>query len=580
MKRMDWKLYVSMLAMVSLLVLMSGRMTTYAVGEEQQPFSIVIFKKDALLFEKEYSLKELLGLPQTRQRYTSMNDDDSPELILAEGVLFSDLLKNLGLTQKDLKSIRIYSAEGWNRGFVPKFLLGSTRYFYPSFIKQAKPEWEQPAPEDPPVPFGGDIVNPDTDGEPAVTVKTPEENEVEVTPILALKTYQSLAADGEDWSKLQSNDGIRICYGQLNPSDVCSTLYGSNLNRIEFTLTEKSSYGLPEGEQPLQVEDGVVVTVDRYNDKKVHGSATDPDTNVTIEEIPSELTIRVGYFGYEYQVLKTVTIDDLKKLPIVKQAYTVRQGNRLIVESVMGVRLVDLLAAAGIYQNQVRYFYFYTADSGPEPKLEISKKALMNIPRFYYPKLPTRWEGTTGMPRSGAAVNAVKVDPVLTFRDHWDAGATAPNFYSMDGTNRFRLALGQMTTRDENGAQWVKWLHTIDVMLSGAPPTVGNDGTGMAGAPITRGGSGETATHPEQNTVPKPSEQPVPEEPVTQGDTENPDGFSRKWHLYEVTNLESSSVEREDETACLPLMSGAILLIAFSGAAGRYWQYKKELEEL
>lgn len=544
MKRINQKL--CLLTVVALLILVTNSITTHAAEQQQQTFSIAIIKNDTLVYEKQYSLEELAGLPQTRQLYTSMNDDFSPEVILTEGILLSDLLKNLGLKQEDLKSLRIYSSEGWNRGFTSKFLVGSTRYAYPTLMNDPGQE---------------------------VDIRKQKEGAVEVTPMLALKSFQNLATGGEDWSKLNSNDGIRICYGQLTPSDICSTLYGSNLNRIEFNLNEKSSYGLAAGEQAPQIEDGVVVTVDRYNDKKILGPVTDQDTNVTIDKVPSELTIRLGYFGHEFQLLKTLTIDDLKKLPIVKQAYTIRKGKQLIVETVMGVRVSDLLASLGIYQDQVKYFYFYTADSGEATKLEISKKSLMDVMRYYYPKLPLRWDSSKGTPQSGAAVHPIPVDPVLAFRDHWDVGATAPDFYSMNGNDRFGLVMGQMTTTEENGAQSAKWIHTIDVMLSGAPPDMGKNGTGAAGISISKGGKKPVANS-EQTTAVKPSEKQDSQEMAMQGDTAKSDGSLRSWHLYEVTNPESTSVQRNDETFIRLMLLSIILFVAVTGATRRYWQYK------
>ena len=92
------------LAVASLLLLALSLVPVGAMGETgggtgSPQFSIAIYRSDTLLFEQEYTWEELASLPWTRQRYTSMNDDGSAELILAEGVLFSDLLARLQLEQ-------------------------------------------------------------------------------------------------------------------------------------------------------------------------------------------------------------------------------------------------------------------------------------------------------------------------------------------------------------------------------------------------------------------------------------------------------------------------------------------------
>ena len=587
------------LAVASLLLLALSLVPVGAMGETgggtgSPQFSIAIYRSDTLLFEQEYTWEELTSLPWTRQRYTSMNDDGSAELILAEGVLFSDLLARLELEQEDLKAIRVYSSEGWNRGFVPNFLLGSTRYFYPDYIspltQESKPEEAQGEQTAAPPEEGGreDGLQTPQEGTAAPAEATPASAvpattaaPIAVTPMLALRTYQGLAADGENWENLQSEDGIRICYGQLTAQDVCSTLYGSNLNRIEFTLKETSRYGLAEGEQPSQAEDGVVITKDNYNDSAVTGQVTDPQTNAAVGEIPSALTIRIGYFGYEYQEIKTVSIEEIKQLPVVKQAYTLRSGNDLIVETAMGVRLSDLLALSGIEQEQIKYYYFYTVDSGDSPKLEISKSALMDTRRFYYPMLPTHWDSAAGTPLPGAAVGAVEVEPILAFRDFWDVGATAPDFFAMNGMNRFRLVLGQLAATTENASQCVSWINTIEVMLDGAPPAAGDGGTGAPGVAAQSGGSGEGSAQGE-TTVPQLPEL-LPAEQVISGETESmeeTDGSSRQWHLYEVTDLERVTVQ-EKEKAVSPLWRyGGFAAAPLLGAILKFRAYRKELEEV
>lgn len=512
-------------------------------ADAPQTLTISIVKGETALFEKQYTVEELMALPQTRQAYTSMDDDGTPQLILAEGILLSDLLESLGVKQADVQNLRVYSADGWNRGFTGKFLLGTARYSYPDYLPQTDPPDE--AEETPPA------------------VPEPEP----VSAMLALASREGAAADGEDWSRVGTEKGMRICYGQLNPDDVCSTLYGSNLEKLEISLTKNSAFGTDGGEQaPDPAEEGVVVSKDTYDDNAVSGAQTG--------EIPSTLTVKAGYAGYGFEERKVFTVDALKQLPIVTQAYTLREGSDIVVDTAMGVRLSDILAAAGIDTEQAAYLNFYTG--GAVEEVRLSKSELFDVPRYFYPRLPQRWDGAAGSPLPGAAVGAERVDALLAFRDDRAEGATAPDFYRMDGKRRFCLVLGQMSARTQTAAQTVPWIHTIEVMLSGEPPK--QAGSGQAGLqPSAQKGAAPRSPGTSDGTE---SGSKDPGGAAYQAaSSENTAVSLPKLHVYEVNGQEEAPSDQRKTPAatCAALMSACAVL---GGSGTKYMGYRKREPEL
>lgn len=186
----------------------------------------------------------------------------------------------------------------------------------------------------------------------------------------------------------------------------------------------------------------------------------------------TSLTINVGYYGGPYHTKKVYTLSDLEALPQVEQAYTfIDAMPAVVIDSARGVKLTDLLADAGIDVNSVEAFYFYATDVKKGWYESLTKSVLLDTPRYYYPNLPTHWDFDTQSAIPGAVYGAVRVEPVLALYDNWKRFATAPDFSVRDTSTRFRLLFGQTDTNSRTASRSVKWVHAIDVMLGGTPPT-------------------------------------------------------------------------------------------------------------
>jgi len=189
--------------------------------------------------------------------------------------------------------------------------------------------------------------------------------------------------------------------------------------------------------------------------------------------MPSDtLTIKVGYFGGPYYTKKVYTVSDLEAMPQVQQAYTfIDNMPSVCIDSAKGVKLTGLLGDAGIDANSVEVFYFYATDVKKGWYECLPKSFLLDTTRYYYPNLPAHWDSNTQSSIPGAVYEAIRVDPVIAIQDNWQRFVISPDFTRMTGDNRFRLVFGQNDTSAHTASRSVKWVHAIEVMLGGTPPS-------------------------------------------------------------------------------------------------------------
>lgn len=186
------------------------------------------------------------------------------------------------------------------------------------------------------------------------------------------------------------------------------------------------------------------------------------------------LTVKVGYFGGPYYEKKVFTLDELWAMDVVEQDYTfIDNMPSVVIDHVAGVRLADVMAAAGIDLNSVQTFYFWTRDKQADYYTSYAKTALIDTPRYCYYSLPDNWDEEEEMGNEYAALDAVPVETLLALADDWNrvvAGGTFGSDYLNLNTNtRFRLIFGQTNTFERTANRSAKWIHEIVVELGGAP---------------------------------------------------------------------------------------------------------------
>ena len=187
------------------------------------------------------------------------------------------------------------------------------------------------------------------------------------------------------------------------------------------------------------------------------------------------LTVKVGYFGGPYYEKRVFTLDELWDLDVVYADYTfIDNMPSVVIDHVVGVRLADVMDAAGIDLNSIQYFYFYTKDKTDSYYSHpYTKSSLIDTPRYCFYSLPDNYDEETGTGNEYAGSYGVPVDTLLALADDWTrtrAGAVFGSDYMNLNTNtRFRLVFGQTDTDTRNASESAKWIHEIVVELGGAP---------------------------------------------------------------------------------------------------------------
>lgn len=187
-----------------------------------------------------------------------------------------------------------------------------------------------------------------------------------------------------------------------------------------------------------------------------------------------KLSIEVGYFGGPFYPKAEFTIDQLRAMGTVKADYTfIDNMPSVVIDHVEGVRLADVMDAAGIDINSIQSFNFWTNDKSDGYYTSLTKSELLDTPRYCYYSLPENFDDISGAGNSHAADVKERVDTVIALGDDWNrciAGGTFGSDYMNLNTNtRFRLIFGQTDTYTRTANSSAKWIHKIVVVLGGTP---------------------------------------------------------------------------------------------------------------
>ncbi len=187
-----------------------------------------------------------------------------------------------------------------------------------------------------------------------------------------------------------------------------------------------------------------------------------------------KLTISVGYFGGPYYQKAVFTEAQLRALGTVKADYTfIDNMPSVVIDHVEGVRLADIMDAAGIDINSIQSFNFWTNDKKGGYYTSLTKTELIDTPRYCYYSLPDNFDTETGTGNASAGDIKERVETVLALGDNWNrclaGGEFGSDYLNLNTNTRYRLIFGQTDTHTRTANSSAKWIHTIEVTLGGAP---------------------------------------------------------------------------------------------------------------
>lgn len=382
-----------------------------------------------------YSQSQLQALSQKTAVYSSLDANGRPMTLAARGVTITTLCSALGIPLSDVSSMTLASSDGWSKKLNGGTYLRDDRYFYPKIISGY-------------------------DENASLFLMGAEEGRTAVPALLALSSLEGKNTVLSGDEALSQKDGIRFCFGQTSIDEAVFLSYGKKIQSLTFVLKESTSFVLP--------------TTPTATPTSSPSQSPNPGESEDDEKLglrADTLTITVGYFGGPYYTKKVLTVQDLSAMQQVRQTYSfIDNMPAVVLDSAVGVRLKDILNAAGIDANSVETFHFYCSDVTHSWYQSINKEYLLDTTRYYYPNLPTRWDYDTGKAQKWAKEGAVEVETIIALKDNWKRFATAPDFSSMTTNTRFRLLFGQTDTSTKTASRSAKWIHTIQVTLGGTPP--------------------------------------------------------------------------------------------------------------
>ncbi len=195
-----------------------------------------------------------------------------------------------------------------------------------------------------------------------------------------------------------------------------------------------------------------------------------------------KLTISVGYFGGPYYQKAVFTEEQLRALGTVKADYTfIDNMPSVVIDHVEGVRLADIMDAAGIDINSIQSFNFWTNDKKNGYYTSLTKTELIDTPRYCYYSLPDNFDSETGTGNASAGDIKERVETVLALGDDWNrciaGGEFGSDYLNLNTNTRYRLIYGQTDTHTRTANSSAKWIHSIQVTLGGAPTVSLSDST-------------------------------------------------------------------------------------------------------
>jgi hypothetical protein len=185
------------------------------------------------------------------------------------------------------------------------------------------------------------------------------------------------------------------------------------------------------------------------------------------------LTVKVGYFGGPFYEKKIFTADELWHMDVVYEDYTyIDAMPSVVIDHAAGVRLTDILAAAGIDAGSVQQLHFWTRDKSGGYFTSFLKTELLGKPRYCFYSLPAHFTLEGGL-EAAAAAEARPVPVLIALADEWErviAGAEfGSDFLALDESTRYRLLFGQTEAAEQAASRSAKWVHAIEGVLGGAP---------------------------------------------------------------------------------------------------------------
>lgn len=152
---------------------------TNTVGDKTTAITITVNDNGAVTTAGVFTISDLQNMSQTRNVYSSFNNNSDYKFYAAEGVLLTDLLAHANIDLSNIDKFTFTATDNYSRTFSDSYLLNTTRYCYPNL---------------------GD--NSSTQGA------------IQIQPVLALKSTEFPYYSQVDFNQMDDYYAVRLFFGQ------------------------------------------------------------------------------------------------------------------------------------------------------------------------------------------------------------------------------------------------------------------------------------------------------------------------------------------------------------------------------
>lgn len=298
--------------------------------------------------------------------------------------------------------------------------------------------------------------------------------------------------------------------------------------------------------------------------------ADDLTINVYYEALPDEL-VESQTFSLDYLA---------SNLDAYTNSYTVNQGSSFMTIRATGYRFIDVMGFMDIKLDEIARFDFGTSDNYGNSA--VSYDYLFGSNRYYFPNYDI-----------GSTAEAQVVPPLLATAcaSVYNESVVLPSV-ELDDSWRFRLVFGISGAGDENSSKQTYYIHTINVIMQGAPAESldpngggGGNGAGDEGGGIGGGGEGSPSGGYEGGSGSEGDlgiDAVAPSGSYFQGDdsaaSDGSDGGGATWRVYQMMRKQDSVLDDPDlENPLAPFVVPAACIAALGGGANSYFGYRRRL---
>jgi hypothetical protein len=306
---------------------------------------------------------------------------------------------------------------------------------------------------------------------------------------------------------------------------------------------------------------------------------------------PSEsLTLKVVYEMYPDKVVQEHSYsfgELLGRLATQDHFYTMIGGSHSSGYATIHARgflFKDVLALEGVKLDEIRALGFGLSDNHDygDP---VSYSYLYDEPRYYFPN----WD------IGGSQAEAVVVPPILAYSSLEVGGKSEiDGSLPLSSNTRFRLVFGPRMAAETNSSKQLYYIHTITIVLKGAPPiSPGGDGneTGGGGGGNKDTGSGVAgsgAAGEDGSDSGRGNERPaaggVDNDATNEtgegaaGALSTEGGEARSWHVFEMMSKAQSTVAELDLDSPYLVLAGPVALTTvLAGIGFTYGGFRRRL---